>query len=178
MHHLIVIDMQCDFIAPHLPHVQAGVSKAIKVAASMGMNVINVSYYNCGETVSRVTRALENVDHTEIVKNDDDATPWLGEYINLRDTCVLCGVNVTACVAETAYGLIRMGCNVHVLQDACGEAGHLENHEKHTHERLLSGLISDWESAIEWFGENKAILMTVDDLAIINQDEDRLRIVG
>ncbi len=140
-HVLVVVDMQVDYAPARDKDLQARIEAAAD--AHLGP-VVKVQYDDAGESTVELGLDIQTLWRD---KNDagDELYAWLlGAHLMTRDLKVaVCGVNLGACVRDTAVGLWHRlaneqgltGC-VSIVQGLCGdESGRV---------RFVQGLAEAW----------------------------------
>jgi hypothetical protein len=127
MNILVIVDMQAKFPASLHPYTQDQIIKEIQNAKNNNDFIIVLEYACYGPTLSRIMNAIGFYNKLYVLqKDDDDGSPEISsrffggssdENICFRIT----GVNLNACVADTAIGLANMYKNakVQIVSEAC-----------------------------------------------------------
>ena len=128
MNSLLIVDMQDEF--PSSKKHQT-ICECIKLICRAKLNlepIIVLEYVNFGNTLTRLSRMLSRYDRRYLVKkNDNDGSDEIHDFVvktklGITDFTI-CGVNLDACVQETATGLAEIGYNVKVVKKACNTDG-------------------------------------------------------
>lgn len=132
MRTLVVVDMQPSFEAAKNAKTIKQVVKLTKEAVSTGNRVVVLEYENYGSTHKKILDLL-NPDFCKVIKKSADGGHFhvaaaiqdfngfdgMGNPKNY--TIDVCGVNLNACVRQTALGLKKLGFEVNVIKEACNQ---------------------------------------------------------
>ena len=108
---LLIIDLQDEFIDMKLDSYQmfiAQVVTCIKQYKKLKKPILLVDYYDSGETVPEITKAIGTYERCYPILKDDEDGSWqiahVVEKLKLNKLHIS-GVNGCACVLETVQGL-------------------------------------------------------------------------
>lgn len=145
---LVVIDMQKQFEGAK--GVRTRVIRAIKDAQAKGWPIYNLVYRSgpCyfrkdGEDVlPSVQRALDAGSYVQVDKHYDDGGKELHQALKKAkvraDTFIFCGVNATACVADTVHSFAKLRKNVQcILSEGVGDYPN-SNGQHHVAARMIA----------------------------------------
>ncbi len=129
---LVIIDMQPYFETAHDEYTLRNCVTEIKKAIRDEIPIIAVEYEDpdgndiLGETLPRLKRHLDKYTRTYYVKKHQDDGGYEimncieDEGIGFVSKFRVCGVNITACVAETVYTLVNeWSAEVEIIKKAC-----------------------------------------------------------
>lgn len=140
---LVIVDMQSGFGTSHNPHTIAGVIHEIKLTKRRKSPVFLLEWEDYGSTHQPIIKALEGIYYKTLIKQSNSGAHHLfqewenGEYVWKRqpDKVVVCGVNASFCVYDTATDLASKGVKVEIVENACNDIRGLDF--EHIKSRLL-----------------------------------------
>jgi nicotinamidase-related amidase len=130
---LLIIDMQPGFPSSHKHETVQGCQSLIKTFKRKNLPIYVLEYEagNNGKTHERISSLYANYPHVKTYKKRmDDGSFVLHKHIKHQiDHFTVCGVNTTACVMDTVYGLLAKGYSATVVKKACNGGSFKEFHK-------------------------------------------------
>jgi nicotinamidase-related amidase len=118
---LVIIDMQPSFIAAKQSSLRKPILREIALAKKHNRQIIVVHFARYGRTINYILKELKGYKNKSFVrKNDVDGSDKTNRVLK-NNNVRICGIEASECVFETASGLSKMGFNVSLVKDACGD---------------------------------------------------------
>jgi nicotinamidase-related amidase len=127
MHTLVIVDMQASFKSSNNLRLIHNIFREIDLAKKHNWPIVVLEYKDHGKThkdiINRIGRYNKKRVSTKSI--DDGSYEADGQIRNLTKSkrVRLVGVNLNACVLDTACGLKRLKYKVEIVNDACRSDG-------------------------------------------------------
>jgi len=122
---LVVIDMQPHF-EKSMPKVEETVIEHIQESKRQHDWIILVRITDCGEISDRIMNAVKEYDKVCVIDKEwndgsNEILDCIGKQNISGEVLKVCGINTSACVADTVYGLHKHDeiKKIIILSDAC-----------------------------------------------------------
>ena len=141
---LVIIDMQPYF--PACKKVVKSVCDYINKAKKYGQPIILVEYYECSDSHKKILEAIGSYGMVYLVsKNQNNGSCEVADALKrnkLPNNLRVVGVNTSACVKDTVYGLLEYGfTNISVMKGAVADeskSGNIYTLRQFSRDGLLS----------------------------------------
>jgi nicotinamidase-related amidase len=127
MHTLVIVDMQASFEASNNLRLTRSIFREIDLAKKHNWPIVILEYKHHGKTHKDIINRIGRYNKKRVsTKTIDDGSYEANEEIFNLTKCRkvrLVGVNLNACVLDTARGLKRLKYKVEIVNDACRSNG-------------------------------------------------------
>jgi hypothetical protein len=127
MHTLVIIDMQASFKSSNNLRLTRSIFREIDLSKRHNWPIVILEYKNHGHTHRNIINRIGRYSKKKIsTKTIDDGSFEANTKICNLTKCRrvrLVGVNLNACVIDTARGLKGLGYKVEIVNDACRSDG-------------------------------------------------------